>query len=82
MYFCADSAAVGAALRAAHGWLCEDRREFVPFAQVVKCGSTDSALKLTLIAKGGDGENRGFYEQAVQERMALEGQMLEELGKV
>ena len=82
MSLCADSAAVGAALRAAHGWLCKERCEFVSFAQVVECGMGDSALKLTLVAQGGVGEDRVLYERAVQERMALEGQLLEDFGKV
>ncbi|EPS60522.1 hypothetical protein M569_14280, partial [Genlisea aurea] len=30
----ADSASMGAALRAAHGWLCETRRKFVPIGEM------------------------------------------------
>ena len=79
---CADAAVVGAAMRAAHGWMCEERGEFVPFAQVVKCGVGDSASKLTLVAEGGGEGGEVLYGRVVRERMALEGQLLEEFGKV
>lgn len=69
-------------MRAAHGWVCEERGEFVPFAQIVECGVGDSALKLTLIAEGGGLESKVLYGRAVIERMALEGQLVEEFGKV
>lgn len=82
MSLCADAAVVGGAMRAAHGWMCEERGEFVPFAQVVKCGVGDSALKLTLVGGGGGGESEECYGRAVRERMALEGQLVEEFGKV
>lgn len=82
MSSCADAAVVGAAIRAAHGWMCKERGEWVPFAQIVKCGAGDGALKLTLVAEGGGGESEVVYGMAVRERMALEGQLLEEFGKV
>ena len=82
MSLCADAAVVGAAVRAAHGWVCEERGEFVPFAQIVECGVVDSALKLTLVAEGRGGGSEVLYGRAVLERMALEGKLLEEFGKV
>lgn len=73
---------MGAAIRAAHGWMCEERGEWVPFERIIECGAGDSALKLTLVAKGGGGESEVAYERAVRERMELEGRLLEEFGKV
>ncbi|XP_078435544.1 xylulose kinase 2-like isoform X2 [Wolffia australiana] len=68
-----DSASLGAALRAAHGWLCNKEDTFVPIAKLCAEGST-LAPKLAMPA-GGECKFSA-YTQLIKKRMEIEVQLV------
>eukprot|EP00850_Spirogloea_muscicola_P019613 SM000195S05260 [mRNA] locus=s195:14642:18773:- [translate_table: standard] len=74
-----DSASTGAALRAAHGWLSNASGAFVPYSELLKLGTQDSAAKLELAVPGQVGELHSAYGRAGQARMELEKQLVQKL---
>lgn len=73
-----DSASLGAALRAAHGWLCWKRGQFVSFEEVLGFAGDGSAVGLE-DAKSVSGPSvYRLYGALVKKRMALEAILLQE----
>lgn len=72
-----DSASLGAALRAAHGWICHKKESFVPFASVLENGTEDSSVTYTETASVVDLQLHQRYGKLVKLRMSLEKEMLE-----
>lgn len=76
-----DSASLGAALRAAHGWLCNKEGRFVP----ISCLYGDKLDKTSLSAKlafpAGDADLLSKYTMLVNKRMQIEKNLVEKLGR-
>ncbi|RZR83823.1 hypothetical protein BHM03_00010534 [Ensete ventricosum] len=76
-----DSASLGAALRAAHGWLCNKEGRFVP----ISCLYGDKLDKTSLSAKlafpAGDADLLSKYTVLVNKRMQIEKNLVEKLGR-
>ncbi|KAK9930048.1 hypothetical protein M0R45_027107 [Rubus argutus] len=76
-----DSASLGAALRAAHGWLCSKKGTFVPFSCLYEKKSENTSLKckleaipdITLVSK---------YGLMVKKRLEIENLLVEKLGSI
>uniref|UniRef100_A0A453CCS0 Carbohydrate kinase FGGY C-terminal domain-containing protein n=1 Tax=Aegilops tauschii subsp. strangulata TaxID=200361 RepID=A0A453CCS0_AEGTS len=81
-----DSASLGAALRAAHGWLCKKQGEFVPISRVYSGGSdrTSLSMKLAVPFGGceGDDELLNKYTLLVEKRLEIEQKLVERFGRV
>eukprot|EP00897_Mesotaenium_endlicherianum_P008578 jgi/Mesen1/7749/ME000407S06974 len=71
-----DSASLGAALRAAHGWVCHKQGRFIPYAQVLKAGAEDCAAKLVLAIKAGPDDLRCGYGELASKRVQIEEHLL------
>uniref|UniRef100_A0A7N1A6E3 Xylulose kinase n=1 Tax=Kalanchoe fedtschenkoi TaxID=63787 RepID=A0A7N1A6E3_KALFE len=76
-----DSASLGAALRAAHGWVCEKNGSFVPMKSVYEGKLEASSLRCKLVMSGGDGELVDKYAQLMKKRMELENGLVQKLGR-
>jgi xylulokinase len=75
----ADSAALGAALRAVHGWVCKEDGAFVPMASVLEHANTENAFQCNLQAKMGTVELHDQYGDLAAVRVKIEQQLLDEL---
>lgn len=77
-----DSASLGAALRAAHWWLCNKEGGFVPISRLYqnKLGQTSLAAKLAKPA--GDKELLSRYTLLMKKRMQIEKALVESFGRV
>jgi len=75
-----DSAALGGALRAAHGWVCKMKGGFVPMTSVLEqaCSLT-SSFQCNLKAEMDSPELHDQYGQLAAARVELEEQLLHEL---
>ncbi|KAJ8762503.1 hypothetical protein K2173_007942 [Erythroxylum novogranatense] len=74
-----DSASLGGALRAAHGWLCNKKGSFVPIACLYEGKST--ALSSKLAVSAGDQELAHKYSLLMKKRMELENLLVQKLGR-
>ncbi|KAE8657027.1 U4/U6 small nuclear ribonucleoprotein PRP4-like protein-like [Hibiscus syriacus] len=75
-----DSASLGAALRAAHGWVCNKKGSFVPISQMYKdLDKTSLSCKLSMAA--GDQELVSRYALLMKKRMELENKLVQKLGR-
>ena len=75
-----DSASLGAALRAAHGWLCNQQDEFVPFSSVSgRIDRTSLSMKLAVPFGEceGDIELLNNYTLLVRKRLEIEQKLIE-----
>lgn len=70
---------MGAALRAAHGWMCQEEDAFVPLASILERANQENAFQCSLLAKKGSRELHHKYGQLAEVRMAIEQQLLEEI---
>lgn len=70
---------MGAALRAAHGWICKEKGTFVPLASILKHASKETAFQCSLLAKKGTRELHDKYGQLATVRVQIEQQLLEEI---
>lgn len=75
-----DSASLGAALRAAHGWLCNQQDEFVPFSYVYSGRLDRSSLSMKLAVPFGDcdedTELLNNYTLLVKKRLEIEQKLI------
>nr|CAB3462732.1 unnamed protein product [Digitaria exilis] len=75
------SASLGAALRAAHGWLCNQEDKFVPFSYVYSGRLDTSALSMQLAVPFGDcdedTELLNKYTLLVKKRLEIEQKLIE-----
>lgn len=79
--FFIDSASMGAALRAAHGWLCNKKGEFVPISSLYMEKLDKTSLNCTLAATGGDENLVSKYTVLMKKRMEIENRLVEKLGR-
>eukprot|EP01018_Ginkgo_biloba_P002106 Gb_06092 [translate_table: standard] len=75
-----DSASLGAALRAAHGWVCHNESTFVPISCLYEEKSEETSLKCKLSAPAGDRDLYSKYSFIMSERMKIEQQLMEKIG--
>uniref|UniRef100_A0A5B7AUY8 Xylulose kinase n=1 Tax=Davidia involucrata TaxID=16924 RepID=A0A5B7AUY8_DAVIN len=75
-----DSASLGAALRAAHGWLCNKRGSFVPISCMYKDKLENTSLGCKLAVTAGDKELVTKYGLLMKKRMEIENRLVEKLG--
>ncbi|KAI3465198.1 hypothetical protein Pfo_021861 [Paulownia fortunei] len=77
-----DSASLGAALRAAHGWLCHKKGAFVP----IKCMYMDkleqTSLNCKLSVPAGDQELVAKYRLLMKKRLEIESDLVQKLGRI
>lgn len=81
MYSITDSASLGAALRAAHGWLCNKNGTFVPISSMYKDKLENTSLGCKLAAKAGDQQLVSKYGLLMKKRMEIENRLVEKLGR-
>lgn len=76
----ADSAAVGAALRAAHGFVCQSSGDATAFGDLLRGMGTsaDSATRLTEVAAPESEELWKKYSKMTHARMQMEQKLLQE----
>lgn len=74
-----DSASLGAALRAAHGWLCQSKGYFIPISDLLKGREVDSAMRCKLAAERGAKKLHEKYGLAAIRRVELETMLLKNL---
>ncbi|GMI91048.1 XYLULOSE KINASE 2, xylulose kinase-2 [Hibiscus trionum] len=75
-----DSASLGAALRAAHGWVCNKKGSFVPISHMYKdLEKTSLSCKLSMAA--GDQKLVSKYALLMKKRMELENDLVKKLGR-
>ncbi|KAL5722326.1 xylulokinase [Ranunculus cassubicifolius] len=77
-----DSASLGAALRAAHGWLCYRQGTFVPYSCVYENKSENSSLSTKLAMPAGDKELLKKYTLLMKKRIEIEDSLVKKLGRV
>ncbi|XP_060962987.1 xylulose kinase 2 isoform X2 [Cannabis sativa] len=76
-----DSASLGAALRAAHGWLCNNKGTFVPITLMYKDKSENTSLSCKLSATAGDQQLASKYASFMKKRIEIENRLVEKLGR-
>nr|CAB3458756.1 unnamed protein product [Digitaria exilis] len=80
-----DSASLGAALRAAHGWLCNAKGSFVPISCLYEGNLEKTSLGSKLAVPAGDEEeDRELlkkYTLLVRKRMEIERRLVEKIGR-
>ncbi|PWA71648.1 xylulose kinase-2 [Artemisia annua] len=72
-----DSASLGAALRAAHGWLCKSKGSFVPVSSMYKDKLEKTVFGLKLVATAEDDKLVAKYALLVKKRMEIEGRLVQ-----
>lgn len=75
-----DSASLGAALRAAHGWLCKNKGSFVPISCMYKDKLDKTAFGCKAVATAEDNEVVAKYALLVKKRMEIENRLVQKLG--
>ncbi|ESQ43707.1 hypothetical protein EUTSA_v10013140mg [Eutrema salsugineum] len=75
-----DSASLGAALRAAHGWLCNKKGTFVPISYLYEGKLEKTSLNCKLKVKAGDENVASTYGLLMKKRMEIEKKLVEKLG--
>ena len=76
-----DSASLGAALRAAHSWLCNAKSSFVPFECMYADKLDKTSLNCKLSVKAGDPVVVSKYATMMKKRMEIENRLVEKLGR-
>ncbi|KAL6297229.1 hypothetical protein ACE6H2_005371 [Prunus campanulata] len=76
-----DSASLGAALRAAHGWLCHNKGSFVPFKCLYEKKVENTSLKSKLVATL-DTHLVPKYGLMAKKRLEIENRLVEKLGRL
>lgn len=76
-----DSASLGGALRAAHGWLCNSKGSFVPFECMYKDKLEKTSLNCKLSVKAGDPALVSNYTNLMKKRMEIENRLVQKLGR-
>lgn len=77
-----DSASLGAALRAAHGWLCNKNGGFIPISKMYEDVLEKSALNCKLAVNAGDKELVDKYALLMKKRVEIENRLVEKLGRL
>lgn len=77
-----DSASMGAALRAAHGWLCHKKGNFVPISRMYMDKLETSSLNCKLAVSAGDKELVSKYAVLMKKRVEIENRLVQKLGRM
>lgn len=77
-----DSASLGAALRAAHGWLCNKKGSFVPISSMYMDKMDKTSLNCKLAATAGDQKLVAKYATLMKKRIEIENRLVEKLGRL
>lgn len=77
-----DSASLGAALRAAHGWLCNKKGSFVPISSMYMDKMDQTSLNCKLAATAGDQNLVAKYATLMKKRIEIENRLVEKLGRL
>ncbi|XP_049375735.1 xylulose kinase 2 [Solanum verrucosum] len=77
-----DSASLGAALRAAHGWLCNKKGSFVPISSMYMNKMDKTSLNCKLAATAGDQKLVAKYATLMKKRIEIENRLVEKLGRL
>ncbi|KAL8490302.1 hypothetical protein ACS0TY_025993 [Phlomoides rotata] len=77
-----DSASMGAALRAAHGWLCDKNGNFVPISSMYMDKLEMTSLNCKLAAPAGDQQLVSKYALLMKKRVEIENRLVEKLDLV
>lgn len=77
-----DSASLGAALRAAHGWLCNRKGSFLPIWFMYRDKLEKSALNCKLAVTAGDQELVAKYALLMKKRVEIEKSLVQKLGRL
>ncbi|KAG5018838.1 hypothetical protein JHK87_014693 [Glycine soja] len=76
-----DSASLGAALRAAHGWLCNKKGGFLPISDMYMHKLEKTSLSCKLSVSAGDQELVSKYATLMNKRIEIENQLVQKLGR-
>ncbi|KAL7611617.1 hypothetical protein Lser_V15G08911 [Lactuca serriola] len=78
-----DSASLGAALRAAHGWVCKNKGSFVPISYLYKDKLEKTAFGCKAVATitAQDNELVAKYALFMKKRMEIENRLVQRLGR-
>lgn len=76
-----DSASLGAALRAAHGWLCKKKGSFVPISGMYMDKLEKTAFNCRLAVSAGNPELVSKYTILMKKRMEIENRLVQKLGR-
>ncbi|KAJ0963318.1 hypothetical protein J5N97_028440 [Dioscorea zingiberensis] len=76
-----DSASLGAALRAAHGWLCNKEGAFVPISTMYEGTLEKTSLAAKLAMPPGDKDLLSRYTLLMKKRMEIEKALVEKYGR-
>ncbi|KAK6940310.1 Carbohydrate kinase, FGGY, N-terminal [Dillenia turbinata] len=77
-----DSASLGAALKAAHGWLCHREGSFVPIASMYRDNLEKTSLDCKLSITAGDPELVSKYGLLMKKRIEIENRLVQKLGRI
>lgn len=77
-----DSASMGAALRAAHGWLCNKNGGFVPISSMYTDKLEHTSLNCKLAASSGCQKLVTKYALLMKKRMEIENNLVKKLGRL
>lgn len=80
-FFVTDSASLGAALRAAHGWLCKKGGGFVPISSMYKDKLDKTSLCCKLAVSASDQQLVSKYASFMKKRMEIENRLVQKLGR-
>lgn len=76
-----DSASLGAALRAAHGWICNKKGTLIPISQIYSGMLEKTSLICNLAVTAGDEEIVSKYSLLMTKRMEIENRLVRKLGR-
>ncbi|GFP84107.1 xylulose kinase [Phtheirospermum japonicum] len=76
-----DSASMGAALRAAHGWLCNRKGKFVAISSMYTGRLEKTSLNCKLSASAGDQQLVSKYTLLMKKRVEIENRLVQKLGR-
>ncbi|KAI3465199.1 hypothetical protein Pfo_021862 [Paulownia fortunei] len=77
-----DSASMGAALRAAHGWLCNKKGNFVPISCMYMDKLEKTSLNCKLAVTAGDHQLTSKYALLMRKRVEIENRLVQKLGRM
>ncbi|KAK6160557.1 hypothetical protein DH2020_003938 [Rehmannia glutinosa] len=76
------SASMGAALRAAHGWLCNKKGNFVPISSMYMDKLDKTSLNCKLAVTAGDQLLVSNYTLFMKKRLEIENRLVQKLGRL
>ncbi|KAG5612868.1 hypothetical protein H5410_024149 [Solanum commersonii] len=76
-----DSASLGAALRAAHGWLCNQKGKFVPISDMYIRKLEETSLSCKLSVPAADQDLIDKYTLLMKKRLEIENRLIQRLGR-